>query len=449
VSRASFPKALRVLLAIPLLLLSHPGVGVASWTTNTIDSGGGGDRGFHSSIALDTQGEPHIGYSQQLGGPGVRYAALSAGVWTIEQATGTGHRPSIALDSQDEPRIAYRVDSFPPETRCAKKVGMTWSSEFVSEFAADTWGPSLALEANGDPGIAFRGGGGGFLNYAHRTTGFPWMIESPAFFENAMNNSLSLAMDSQGNPRIAFTDGFNLEYAEKSGGAWASSVVTNTGEDCSLALDDLDNPHISFHDDITGDLRYATRIGGAWTIESVDTAGVTGRATAIALATGGSPSIAYIGNGQLRFAFRLGGTWTIEVVNPSAQGFPSIDVDAQGRPHIAFLWSGALRYAFRDSPLTDVPRPPMAIVSLRVAPNPIGIGGALVSFSVPTDGGSVELAVFDLTGRKVRTLAPTVTTRSVRWDGTDDSGRPVSAGVYVFRLSTAAGVETQRASLVR
>ena len=124
-SRASFPKALRVLLAIPFFLLCNARDGLAAWTTNTIESGGGGDRGYYSSIALDTQGRPHVGYSQQLGGPGVRYATLNAGVWTIEQVTVTGHRPSLALDSQDEPRIAYRQDSFPPETRYAKKVGMT------------------------------------------------------------------------------------------------------------------------------------------------------------------------------------------------------------------------------------------------------------------------------------------------------------------------------------
>jgi flagellar hook capping protein FlgD len=441
-------KLLAAVVSLGLAIVTQPGVVVAAggttWTTSTIEGGG---NGYHASITLDTQGRPRVSYSAQDGSFGIRYAALNAGSWTFEQVVGSGHRPSIALTAQDEPRIAYRLDSFPPETRYAKKVGMSWSSEFVSGFAAETWGPSLALMANGDPGVAFRGGGGGLLNYAHRPAGFSWMIESPTFFDGNMNNSVSLAMNSLGLPQIAFTDGFDMEYVEKSGSVWTSSIITNTGEDCSLALDDLDNPHISFHDDDTGDLMYATRAGGAWAIETVDTVGT---ATAIALAAGGSPSIAYIGSGQLRFAYRLGGTWTIEVVDAAAQGFPSIDVDAQGRPHIAFLSNGVLRYAIRESPLTDVPPPPPSGVSLRVAPNPIGVDGALVSFTVPADAGDADLSVFDVTGRRVRTLATTLAVPGpIRWDGADDTGRSVSAGLYLFKLRTATGVETQRVTLVR
>lgn len=447
--RASLSKVWRFLFPIALLLFAQAQASAANWTTNTVEVSGGSDLGYYSSIALDTQGRPHVAYSRQGGGGSIRYATLNGGAWTLENVNN-GHRPSIAVDSQNEPRIAYRVDSFPPETRYARKTGFAWSFGFVDVSGAETWGPSLALVPNGDAGVAWRGGGGGLLNYARPTGPFTWTIESPTFFDNNMNNSLSLATDSQGNPRIAFTDGPDLEYAERLGGAWTSTVVTNKGKDCSLALDNLGNPHISFHDHDTGSLNYATRGGGVWTIQTVDANGLAGMATAITLEAAGSPCIVYRAGGELRFARRFGGVWTTELISLAVQGHPAIDVDAQGRHHVAFLSSGMVRYAVRGNPLTDVPAASTGSISLRVTPNPIGPGGAWVSFAVPAGAGRVHLDVVDVSGRRVRTLASGVSaSNAVRWDGTDDGGGRVAPGTYLFSLRTATGAETQRVTLVR
>lgn len=69
-----------------------------------------------------------------------------------------------------------------------------------------------------------------------------------------------------------------------------------------------------------------------------------------------------------------------------------------------------------------------------------------------THAAHVVLDVFDLAGRRVRTLVAAEvsagTHRSV-WDGTDDAGRPVASGTYVLRLRVGEGVETRRVLLVR
>jgi hypothetical protein len=63
----------------------------------------------------------------------------------------------------------------------------------------------------------------------------------------------------------------------------------------------------------------------------------------------------------------------------------------------------------------------------------------------------IELAVFEASGRRVRTLIPgswrDAGPYSVAWDGTDDRGRPVAAGVLFVRLRTSRG--TDRTTLVR
>ena len=60
---------------------------------------------------------------------------------------------------------------------------------------------------------------------------------------------------------------------------------------------------------------------------------------------------------------------------------------------------------------------------------------------------SVQLRVFNLLGQPVRTLmdgplAPG--SHRAAWDGRDDRGRPVSAGVYLYRLRAGAWTATGR-----
>jgi len=54
----------------------------------------------------------------------------------------------------------------------------------------------------------------------------------------------------------------------------------------------------------------------------------------------------------------------------------------------------------------------------------------------------VEASVYDVTGRRIRELAPGI--ESVRWDGLDAHGRPVPAGVYFVRARQAGRAENLR-----
>jgi zinc carboxypeptidase/immune inhibitor InhA-like protein len=68
--------------------------------------------------------------------------------------------------------------------------------------------------------------------------------------------------------------------------------------------------------------------------------------------------------------------------------------------------------------------------------------------------GTFSLRLFDVSGREVALLAAgwdegLGSVRSARWDGRDRSGRPLSSGVYLLRLSTVRGTETRKATLLR
>jgi hypothetical protein len=62
---------------------------------------------------------------------------------------------------------------------------------------------------------------------------------------------------------------------------------------------------------------------------------------------------------------------------------------------------------------------------------------------------AIALEVYDMRGRRIRTLTHGVTSgrQTLRWDGTDDAGAPVPAGVYCYRLT--AGTVKAAGRLVR
>ena len=72
-------------------------------------------------------------------------------------------------------------------------------------------------------------------------------------------------------------------------------------------------------------------------------------------------------------------------------------------------------------------------------PNPFN-PTTTIEYSLPDKplSAQVTLKVFNLGGQLVRTLVNTSQTTgaySIEWDGTDLDGKPVSSGLYIYRLS--------------
>lgn len=95
---------------------------------------------------------------------------------------------------------------------------------------------------------------------------------------------------------------------------------------------------------------------------------------------------------------------------------------------------------------TDPPPPPSSPDALRLEqnfPNPIRPGErTTIRFAIheagAAPGADFDFAVYDVAGRRVRTLVEEGDVfpgeQAISWDGLDASGRPVPAGVYVVRL---------------
>jgi hypothetical protein len=83
---------------------------------------------------------------------------------------------------------------------------------------------------------------------------------------------------------------------------------------------------------------------------------------------------------------------------------------------------------------------------LGVYPNPAGAGEAHVIYKLPASG-IVDLGIYDIRGRLIRTLASGSMAggiRAVRWDGLDDGGSPVPHGIYWVRFASSPGLRAAR-----
>lgn len=107
------------------------------------------------------------------------------------------------------------------------------------------------------------------------------------------------------------------------------------------------------------------------------------------------------------------------------------------------------KFSFNRTP-EKVEDSPQAFFICPAHPNPFNSSTTL-SFTLPASGQST-LAVYSLTGQKVRTLVSgplAAGAHSVLWDGRDDAGRPVSSGVYLSRLESGGKAATGKMLLMK
>lgn len=84
------------------------------------------------------------------------------------------------------------------------------------------------------------------------------------------------------------------------------------------------------------------------------------------------------------------------------------------------------------------------------SPNPFN-SGTNISYSLPT-AGRVELTIYDLLGRRIRTLIDECQMpgpKSFNWDATDERGDVVASGIYFCRLKAGSLHETKKMLLLK
>jgi uncharacterized membrane protein len=123
-----------------------------------------------------------------------------------------------------------------------------------------------------------------------------------------------------------------------------------------------------------------------------------------------------------------------------------IAMTPDGRTLLGFGTTTTLPYTWKafaihlDRQVTGV-EPPQAASALQLSasPNPARLGASFV-LALP-NAGRAELSLYDASGRRIRTLVSSELAagrHTIAWDGRDQSGARVGAGMYFMRLQVGA-----------
>ncbi|RMG94891.1 MAG: T9SS C-terminal target domain-containing protein [Chloroflexi bacterium] len=156
--------------------------------------------------------------------------------------------------------------------------------------------------------------------------------------------------------------------------------------------------------------------------------------------------------------FEMSEPWTNNIISPNVMWD-----GAQYRMWFSgfqpqFPFAGRIGYAtsaitgINDDGVATVARSPILHQNY---PNPFNPSTTIVfslPYNSPTGQARITLQIFDITGRKVRTLIDSdlpAGNHVVQWDGTNDAGQPVSSGLYFYRLNAGKFQQTRKMLLLR
>ncbi len=128
----------------------------------------------------------------------------------------------------------------------------------------------------------------------------------------------------------------------------------------------------------------------------------------------------------------------------TAYGWEQLDSYYQDGRMFALVSDGG-NYVYGQAPGVHSPEIPAEFHFGGTYPNPFSAEAA-ISFSLPS-AGRVSVTIYDLSGRAVRTLNDTemqAAEHTLMWDGLDETGNAVGAGVYFCRLQACGETVTQK-----
>jgi hypothetical protein len=148
----------------------------------------------------------------------------------------------------------------------------------------------------------------------------------------------------------------------------------------------------------------------------------------------------------------------------TADGYVKLDATGHGAVTLDFVclschnddtieWASTYATGIHNAPLkVDMDKPELAVKYElhQNYPNPFN-PTTTIRFTIPRSV-KVELFVFDITGRRIKTLVSKqmpAGTHAVQWDGTDNSGKKVASGIYFYQIKAGNYVDVKRMALVK
>jgi hypothetical protein len=187
----------------------------SSWETTTIENDA-----RKNSLGLDSNNFPHISYFVAGSTNSLKYATYNGTIWNTTivdsppPSSAFGTRNSLAIDSNNLPHIAYSVEGSggnPNSIKYAKWNGATWEKEILVS-SASVWFSSVALSLAKDiPHVSYTTSTGHSLHYL-QWNDTNWAKET---IDEEEVGYVSMSLDSNGCPYISYVTVDGLKYANK------------------------------------------------------------------------------------------------------------------------------------------------------------------------------------------------------------------------------------------
>lgn len=239
------------------------------WNKGIVD---GDVEGRYPSIVFDSSDYPHIAFYGRACCYGLNYIKWNGVEWINETIESEWHYQSgtltLVLDSADNPHILYN-NATSDIVYYTYWDGASWNKETIIDdaiFGVRT-GATLTLDSLNQPHIVYYDNSD--LVYTKKVDGSwsGWVIED----SGSGYYYPSIQLDKNENPHIAYNDYsvHNVKYAKYDGYYWEVETIdnsTNVGHYTQLEFNSTYSPFIAYIDAGNKDVKYAYEKGDTWEI---------------------------------------------------------------------------------------------------------------------------------------------------------------------------------------
>ena len=228
------------------------------------------------------------------------YASWNGSNWNLQEVAQGVTCLDLALDSNNNPYLLFYDSHMGSGIGYASWTGANWTIQTVDSSAG--FGGSLALDSTGNPHIAYIGNNEQMKYASWTSSGWSFQaLEATGGF-----NVMSLVLDSNNNPHLMYDVGTMtsdqtlsfMRYAvwDNDTNMWNYQTVLANATIGQLALDSNGFPHFTSFEDQPGHrtLSYGSWNGSDWNIQAVaSNINSTARGGYFALDSHGYPHITY------------------------------------------------------------------------------------------------------------------------------------------------------------